>query len=154
MTVSRRFLAKLDATKDALSHARPGASAEEVLEACMDLLLAERAKRKGLVEKPRKTARPVTSDAIPAAVKREVWGRAGGRCEWPLDGGGVCASTLRLEFDHVVPRAHGGPSTIQNVRVLCRAHNQLAARRVFGDDWMDRFTPRGSAIDAPPPAPR
>ncbi len=120
MTVSRRFLAKLEATKDALSHARPGASAEEVLEVCMDLLLAERAKRRGLVEKPRKTARPVTSDAIPAAVKREVWGRAGGRCEWPLDGGGVCASTLRLEFDHVVPRAHGGPSTIQNVRVLCR----------------------------------
>jgi hypothetical protein len=154
MTVSRRFLAKLEATKDALSHARPGASAEEVLEACMDLLLAERAKRKGLVEKPRKTARPVTSDAIPAAVKREVWGRAGGRCEWPLDGGGVCASTLRLEFDHVVPRAHGGPSTIQNVRVVCRAHNQLAARRIFGDDWMDRFTRKGSAIDAPPPAPR
>jgi len=146
MTVSRRFLAKLEETKDALSHARPGASAEEALEACMDVLLAQRARRRGVVEKPRKTVRPVISNAIPAAVKRDVWRRAGGRCEWPLDGGGVCASTLRLEFDHVVPRALGGPSTFQNVRVLCRAHNQLAARRVFGDDWMDRFTrKRGEA---------
>ncbi len=147
MTVSRRFLAKLEATKDALSHALPGASPEEVLEACMDLLLADRAKRKGLVEKPRKAVGPITSDAVPAAVKREAWGRAGGRCEWPLDGGGVCGSTLRLEFDHVVPRAHGGPSTAHNVRVLCRAHNQLAARRVFGDDWMDRFTRKRSAAE-------
>jgi len=49
MTVSRRFLAKLEETKDALSHARPGASAEEVLEACMDVLLAQRARRRAAV---------------------------------------------------------------------------------------------------------
>jgi 5-methylcytosine-specific restriction endonuclease McrA len=147
ITVSRRFLAKLDATKAALSHARPGATAEEVLEACLDLMLAKHASRKELVERPRKTAAPVTSDAIPAAVRREVWHRAGGRCEWPLDAGGVCASTLHLELDHVVPRARGGPSTIANLRVLCRAHNQLAARRVFGDEWMDRYAKKRSPID-------
>ena len=154
ITVSRRFLAKLEATKDALSHARPGASAEEVLEACMDLLLAQHAKRRGIVERPRKTVRPATSDAIPAAVKREVWRRAGGHCEWPLDAGGVCGSTLRLEFDHVTARAHGGPSTFENVRLLCRFHNQLAARRVFGDACMDHFTRKRSAADAPPAPPR
>ena len=33
LTVSRRFMAKLKEAKDALSHARPGASSEEVLEA-------------------------------------------------------------------------------------------------------------------------
>ncbi len=139
VTVSRRFVAKLEATKDALSHARPGATAEEVLDACMDLLLAQHAKRKGLVEKPRTNTRPPTSDAIPASVKREVWRRAGGKCEWPLECGGTCGSTLRLEFDHIVPRARGGASTIDNVRVTCRAHNQYAARLVFGDGWMDQF---------------
>jgi HNH endonuclease len=152
MTVSRGFLAKLDAVKGALSHSRPGANAEAAIEVCMDLLLADRAKRKGLVEKPRATARPVTSGAIPAAVKRDAWRRAGGRCEWPLDAGGVCGSTLRLELDHVVPRARGGPSTIDNVRVLCRVHNQLAARNAFGDAWMDRFGRRRTAAEeAPPP---
>jgi 5-methylcytosine-specific restriction endonuclease McrA len=81
----------------------------------------------------------MTSKAIPAAVKREVWIRDGGRCQWPLDGGGICGSTHRLEFDHIVPRARGGASTVGNIRLCCRIHNQLAARRVLGDACMDRF---------------
>ncbi len=140
VTVSRQFLEKLEAARTALSHARPGATAEEILEEGLDLVLAQHAKRKGLVEKPRKVALPTKSDRVPAHVRRAVWTRDGGRCQWPLDGGGVCGSTLRVEFDHVVPRARGGPSTVEGVRLLCAVHNQLAARRVFGDDWMDRFT--------------
>jgi hypothetical protein len=142
ITVSRRLLAKLEAAKAALSHSHPGASSEEVLEAALDLLLAQRAKRKGIVEKPRKAAapRPLRSDAIPAAVKREVWTRAGGRCEWKLESGVVCGSTLRPEFDHVTPRALGGQATTENLRLTCRSHNLLAARKAFGDEWMDRFT--------------
>jgi hypothetical protein len=140
VTVSRRFLAKLDQVKDALSHAKPGATSEEILEACMDLMLARCAKRKGLVERPRDETRPPApgTRTIPAAVKREAWSRSGGRCEWPLDSGGVCGSTLRLEFDHVTPHARGGPPEIHNVRVLCRQHNQLAARLAFGDEWLER----------------
>jgi hypothetical protein len=148
ITVSRRLLAKLDAAKAALSHSHPGAGSEEVLEAALDLLLEQRAKRKGIVEKPRKSGGPATSDTIPAAVKREVWKRSGGRCEWPVESEGVCGSTLRLEFDHVTPRAHGGPSTIANLRVLCRNHNVLAARQAFGDEWMNRFTRAASQPDA------
>jgi hypothetical protein len=140
VTVSRRFLEKLEAAKDALSHARPGASAEEILEAGLDLLLAERARRKGLVAKPREAPRPSRTGAVPAHVRRAVWTRAGGRCEWRLDSGEVCGCTTRLELDHVVPRARGGPSTIENLRVLCRPHNLLAARRAFGDAVMDRYS--------------
>jgi hypothetical protein len=58
VTVSRRFLEKLAAATTALSHARPGAGMEEILEAGLDLVLAEHAKRKGLVAKPRKEAPP------------------------------------------------------------------------------------------------
>jgi hypothetical protein len=140
VTVSRRFLEKLEAARAALSHARPGATAEEILEAGLDLVLAQQAKRKGLVAKPRKVAPPAKSDHVPAHVKRAVWTRDGGRCQWPVDGGGVCGSTLRVEFDHVVPRARGGPSTVDGVRLLCAVHNQLAARSAFGDEWMDQFT--------------
>lgn len=145
LTVSRRFLAKVEAVKSALSHSRPGASTADAIEACMDLLLAQHAKRRGLVEKPRTNPRPSYSEAIPAAVKRAAWLRAGGRCEWPLEGGGVCGSTLRLEFDHRRPRALGGPSTLDNIAVHCRVHNQGAARAVFGDAMMDRYTRRGRA---------
>jgi hypothetical protein len=155
VTVTRRFLEKLEAARAALSHARPGANGEEILEAGLDLVLAEYAKRKGLVAKPRKEPPSSKPDHVPAHVKRAVWARAGGRCEWPLDSGGVCGSTLRLEFDHIQPRARGGPSTVENVRVACGVHNQLAARLAFGDEWMDRFTRKGkrqddAAIASPP----
>jgi hypothetical protein len=52
VTVSKRFLAKLDAARDALSHSHPGADAEAILEAGLDLLLERAAKRKGIVAKP------------------------------------------------------------------------------------------------------
>jgi hypothetical protein len=144
LTVSRRLLEKIEEARAALSHSHPDAGKEEILEAGLDLLLEHAAKRKGLVDRPRKTSRPPTSDTIPAAVKREVWKRAGGCCEWPLDGGGVCGSKLRLEYDHVTPRAHRGPSTFENIRLHCRTHNQLAARCVFGERWMQRYKRRGS----------
>ena len=57
-----------------------------------------------------------------------------------LESGGVCGSTWRLEYDHVLPRARGGTSTAANVRLLCRVDNDLAARHAFGDAWMNQFT--------------
>src|SRR5512138_1436991 len=143
VTVSRRFLEKLDKARDALPHSHPGASAEAILEAGLDLLLARDAKRKGLVEKPRKTAPASSPDHIPASVKRAVWKRDQGSCQWKLESGGICGSTHRLQLDHVVPRARGGPSTIENVRVLCSFHNLAAARSAFGDEWMDRYARGG-----------
>jgi hypothetical protein len=77
--------------------------------------------------------------AIPAAVRRAVWARDRERCQWPLDGGGACGSTHRLELDHLVPWASGGEPTADNLRVVCAAHNRLAARRAFGERWMGRY---------------
>jgi hypothetical protein len=140
VTVSKGFLRKLEEVGDALSHAMPGATEAELLEAGLDLLLARAAKRRGLVQKPRKTPRPSNGDDIPAHVRREVWKRDGGRCQWPVSSGGICGSTRHLELDHVHPRSLGGASTPENLRVLCRSHNDLAARRVLGDEAMDQYT--------------
>jgi len=155
VTVSRLFLRKLDAARDALSHSRPGASVEDILEAGLDLLLARSAKRKGLVETPRKTPPTSKGDAIPAHVKRAVMLRDGGCCQWKLRGGGICGSTRRIELDHVEEKARGGPPTVENVRLLCRFHNQLKARLVFGDAWMDRFARKERRRDGerPPEGP-
>ena len=157
VTVSREFLAKLEAARAALSHSHPGASAQDVLEAGLDLLMERHDKRRGLVETPRREPRAAKPDHVPAHVKRAVWTRDGGRCQWPVDGGGVCGSTHQVELDHVVPRGRGGPPTIENTRCLCRVHNQYAARQVYGDAWMDRFTrtavPASSDDDAAAAAP-
>ncbi len=157
VTVSTRLLAKLEAARDGLAHSMPRASTAQVLEAALDELLAKQARRKGLVRRPRAAAEGGTRGTVrataskrgvvdgnrkhvPTHVKREVWKRDGGRCQWPLESGGICGSTRFLELDHVVPEALGGPPTAANLRVLCRFHNQLAARQAFGDAFMERFT--------------
>jgi hypothetical protein len=149
VTVSRRFLAKLAAARDALSHSHPEAGTEVVLEAALDLLLAADDRKKGFVKKPRtSTARPSTRPRhIPVEVSRAVWTRDDGCCQWPLASGGICGSKTRLELDHVVPLARGGASTVGNMRILCAFHNQLAARQVFGDPWMDRCTGRAGTSE-------
>jgi hypothetical protein len=64
----------------------------------------------------------------------------------------VCGCTRRIEYDHVQPVALGGTSTIDNVRLLCRSHNLLAARLALGDRCMDRYTraPRKPPLDPRP----
>ncbi len=153
VTVSRRFLKKLEAARDALSHSHPDAGIEEILEAGLDLLLDRDAKRKGLVKNPRATPRPSSNpDYVPAHVRRAVWKRDGGKCQFRLASGEICGSTLRLEIDHhPIPRALGGPSTVENCRLACDVHNDREARRVFGDAWMDRFTRNPRAPVPPPP---
>ena len=95
------------------------------------------------MQKPQEKERPCAPDHVPARVRRAVWERDGGRCQWPLASGGVCGSTVRVELDHIRPLALGGPSTTGNTRLLCKYHNGLAARQALGDGWMDRFTRRG-----------
>jgi 5-methylcytosine-specific restriction endonuclease McrA len=146
-TVSKAFLDKLERARAGQSHAQPGASREQVLEAGLDLLLEQQARRRAEVRRPRKNPRPARPEHLTAATKRAVWSRDQGKCQWPLADGGICGSTLRLEVDHVVPRGRGGASTPENCRLTCRVHNDLAARQVYGDAWMDRFTGRAGEGD-------
>jgi hypothetical protein len=152
ITVSRPFLKKLEAARLALSHSMPGGDAEDILSAGLDLLLARDAKNKALVEKPRATPEtaPESSDPdhVPAAVRREVWERDGGCCQWALDSGGVCGSRLRVQLDHVIPKASDGKSVTWNLRLLCERHNKWAARQKLGHRLMNRYCrdPREPAL--------
>jgi 5-methylcytosine-specific restriction endonuclease McrA len=148
VTVSMRFARKLEEARAA----RPDATDEELLEAGLDLVLAQVAKRRGLVERSRQEPRPSKPEHIPAHVRREVWRRDGGRCQWRLASGEICGCTRHLQLDHVKPLALGGTSTVDNVRILCRSHNLEAARLVFGDAWMDRYTRRGASRRGPDPS--
>lgn len=136
VTISKRFARKLEQAADA----HPDLATEDLLEAGLDLLLQKAAKRKGIVAKPLTNPRPSKNDDhIPAHVKREVMKRDGGRCQWLLPDGEICGCTRHLQFDHIIPRALGGKSTADNIRLLCASHNLEAARRVLGDEVMDRY---------------
>src|SRR6185369_6201988 len=115
--------------------------------AALDLLLAAQDKKRGLVKNPRTAPATPSPSAdlryVPAAVRRAVFIRDGGCCQWAMASGGVCGSRYRLELDHIVPVALGGESTVSNLRVLCALHNGLAARQVLGAELMDRYSSRG-----------
>ncbi len=142
LTVENAFLEDYQAARDALSHSHPNASMAEILRLGLRALLDRSAKRKGLVKKPLRSPRPSSNPGyVPAHVKRAVWERDQGRCQWRMPNGEICGSTVRVEIDHhPIPRAAGGASTVENCRLACDGHNDLAARRFFGDAWMDRFT--------------
>ena len=67
------------------------------------------------------TAKPcAASRAIPAAVKRQVWRRDGGRCSYLDRGTGRrCNSRHLIEIDHILPYALGGGADPGNLRLLC-----------------------------------
>jgi hypothetical protein len=144
LTVSPAFLEKLEEARLALSHSVPGATVEDVLSTGLDLILDRDRKRKALVANPRPAPTEASAEPgasyIPAAVRREVWQRDQGRCQWKLDSGGVCGSRLRVELDHVKLRCRTAKPLASELRLLCRAHNVLAAREALGDTVMDRYT--------------
>ena len=69
---------------------------------------------------------------VPAEVRRQVYVRDQGRCSFVSDDGRRCEATTFLEFDHVEPWAALGATTVDNLRLCCRAHNGLHARNWFG----------------------
>ena len=81
--------------------------------------------------------------AIPAAVKREVWRRDGGRCRYvDRTSGRRCRSQHLLQIDHVVPYACGGTAEPNNLRLLCAAHHRYRhAGAGFGRPGEDRQAP-------------
>lgn len=68
---------------------------------------------------------------IPKMIQAEVWQRDGGECT-------KCKSTYALEYDHIKPFAMGGKSTVDNLRLLCRACNQRQRVTYFQNSLPDR----------------
>ncbi|HEY2954716.1 MAG TPA: HNH endonuclease, partial [Candidatus Eisenbacteria bacterium] len=119
-----------------VSHEVPSGELSLVLETALRIAKAEVEKRKfGATARP---GRSRGSRHIPAAVRRAVHERDGGRCAFVSDAGKRCAATRFLEIDHIEPVARGGEATLENLRLLCRAHNQYAAEREFGVEFMGR----------------
>ena len=73
---------------------------------------------------------------IPAEVKRTVWERDGGQCTFVSEKGKRCEAHGAVEFDHIETVARGGESTVGNLRLRCRAHNQFEAECTFSAEFM------------------
>lgn len=66
---------------------------------------------------------------IPVHMKRAIFRRSSGQCEYHAPHSSVrCSSMAHLQIDHVIPLAVGGKTELKNLRHLCPAHNQKAAQ--------------------------
>jgi 5-methylcytosine-specific restriction endonuclease McrA len=169
-TASEGLRQKLELCRDLMSHANPTRDLAVVIERAVDLWLA-RAKRPmrngeslpGITnargENPTKepdscdrmsfasTVGGVHTDrTVPSRVtrsaRRKVFERDGLRCLYISENGRRCEARAFLELDHAVPKALSGSSDAGNLRVFCRAHNQLLAEQAFGREhiaWSRRF---------------
>jgi 5-methylcytosine-specific restriction endonuclease McrA len=176
VTLSRCTHDKLRRAQALLRHRLPAGDLETVLDSALDALLGQLEKRKAArVERPRpapSTASPTTASPttaspttapvpgrpasrhIPAHVRRAVWERDGAQCSFVSAAGRRCGETGFLEYDHIVPFAQGGAATVDNIRLLCRAHNQArvapeVARRAPRETGLERGCKMPGAVTRP-----
>jgi 5-methylcytosine-specific restriction endonuclease McrA len=70
--------------------------------------------------------------SLQAEIRRQVWRRDNSECS-------NCKSTYALVVDHIITQASGGPSTFENLRLLCRSCNQRATIKYFGQNKMEQY---------------
>jgi hypothetical protein len=132
-TVTRETYEKLRQVQDLLRHAVPNGDPADIFDRALALLHAELERRKfAAAAHPRSSCGTGgTSRHVPAAVKRAVWQRDCGQCAFN-GSHGRCVETGFLEYHHVVPFAEGGETSVSNLELRCRAHNQYEAELWFG----------------------
>jgi 5-methylcytosine-specific restriction endonuclease McrA len=58
-----------------------------------------------------------TRTSVSTELRRTVFERDGGRCV-------ECGSAFNIQYDHILPVAHGGATTLQNLQILCAECNR------------------------------
>jgi len=92
-------------------------------------------------ETPRHENTAPARRGVPAAIRRTIWQRDAARCTYHDVRGQRCRERAGLQLHHVAPHARGGPATVDNLTLRCRAHNALAAEHDFGREWMRHKIP-------------
>jgi hypothetical protein len=165
-TASDALRRKLELCRDLMSHANPSRDLAVVVERAVDLLLTElEGRRLGKLKRPL-TAEPDGTErksesigkakgserdpcsmtdprmratsVVANATRRAVFERDGLRCTFVAENGHRCEARAFLELDHIDPKALGGANGADNLRVRCRAHNQLWAEQAFGREQIER----------------
>jgi hypothetical protein len=151
-TASQRYVELLEEARNLLQHQIPNRDVARVHELAMTALVEQlRERRQAATSRSRRepaegSAPARVDDAVsqrsaparvnrryvPADVKRAVWQRDEARCTFEDAGGRRCSERAGLELHHEQAFALGGPPTVENLRLLCRAHNGFFAERDFG----------------------
>jgi hypothetical protein len=157
ITVDQQTHDQLRTLQDLLGHRIADADPAIIVSRAIDRLLVDTlAKKAALTDRTRSGERPEHSEglsdrrtrAIPAAIRREIWQRDGGRCTFVDDQGHRCRGTRSVEYHHETPYGKGGRHRVDNIALRCRAHNQYQADLDFGREFMREKRSRDSQHSA------
>jgi hypothetical protein len=156
-TADSEFRELLEEVRALASHSEPEGDLLRLMKRGLEAYQRELQKRRfGVGRKPRPLARvvgasrqadvalPPRSRHVPAELARAVYSRDGGQCTFCSIDGRRCGARRFLQLDHAKPWAVGGESTLDNLRLRCRAHNLHSARRYFGVSFMRKKQSRVS----------
>jgi len=164
-TASPRYVELLEEARNLLQHQVPDRDVARVHELAMETFVEQLRKRRKAEAKARRGTRAegaaparvtktedgrrsaparVNTRYVPADVRRAVWQRDGACCTFEDANGRRCAERAGLELHHERAFALGGPPTVENLRLVCRAHNALFAERDFGREYVRSVAERGS----------
>jgi hypothetical protein len=135
LTIARETHDTLRQLQDLMRHTIPDGDPSRIIDRALTLLLEDVRRQKcGATRFPRvgDVASSGSRD-IPAAVRRAVWARDGGRCAF-VGTHGRCTETAFLEYHHREPFAVGGKATVENIELRCRAPNAYEAQLFFTGD--------------------
>jgi 5-methylcytosine-specific restriction endonuclease McrA len=145
---------KLDRLRALMRSSVPDGDLAAIIDAAVTEKLERlEARRFGRTKAPRKASpvaqEPPSSRHVPAAVRRAVYERDGGRCRYVDDQGRRCSAREGLEFHHRHPFALGGRHSVDEMGLLCRTHNGLLAELDFGRVTVARHR-RSDAVSRTP----
>lgn len=125
ITVSQEAHDKLRRAQDLLRHVIPNGDPAAIVERALTVLVENLERtRLAATTRPRSSRNEnVRSRHVPAAIRRQVWARDAEQCAF-IGTQGRCTERGFLELHHLVPFAAGGETTLANLELRCRQHNQ------------------------------
>ncbi|MBI3017837.1 MAG: HNH endonuclease [Deltaproteobacteria bacterium] len=121
--------------KEVLRHKYPQGKLEDLVREAFELLLEKKDPERKIQRDSSAALRPQNDKSntryIPQRIKEAIWKRDEGQCSYVSSDGKSCGERNFLELDHVQPWSLGGSSTLENLRLLCRTHNQWRAEKTF-----------------------
>ena len=160
-TASAELHAKLERLQALMRSSVPDGDLAAIVEqAVTEKLQRLEARRFARTQKPRRTLSQSkispTTRQIPAAVKRAVYERDGGRCRYEDATGKTMHGAPEARVHHWRPFGHGGDHSVVNVALACKCHNGYLAEVDYGRRSHRAASPLGRPVPlepTPPPSP-
>ncbi|HEV8246456.1 MAG TPA: HNH endonuclease signature motif containing protein [Polyangiaceae bacterium] len=146
-TASQELKDKLELAADLMAHRNPSRDFAPIVDKALDLLITELKKELfGQTTRPQRP-RKANPERVTNVTKRKVFDRDGLQCAYVDKHGKRCSARAFLERNHRVPRGKGGGPDSENIRHLCRSHNQYAAELAYDRAQIKRAIAKRRAQD-------